>query len=553
MSLSARVLGWLILAGLLLLALPVSVHAEDYSWQIDSQHVTLDLAGHSSGTVGMTYQVDATIKDGHWQEVWIPQSKDGMAIQSICDGKGVSHDYYIDNYTIRITGFDLKPGDRVSIIIISTLPEMLFHSPFPYTGVIVFNPPWWDMTIRTSTIDYVFPPGIDPGRIDINGSEFGVFIPDSNFGNHYARTKENDRVTIRFVRNNLQPNQQFQTMILFPLSAFPSGALSTLELGPPYIDTPDPSNDKGPLYADILVKALGLLVSLAGFVKLALRKRYTSPEVSMDGIGVNQNLDPVEAATLMRADPGRVMTMILFGFMRKGNVKLVSANPLRLEPVSRQGLNYYEKLFMDSIKDGTPDQEGLLDCFKVLAQRVVDKTRPYCRKDTEDYYAKKIDSTWEDVEALDTPELKLEKYDADMLWLMADRNFSAKTKNNLDVTEMHNIRLPAHFHWYTSNYASLFTSSRSSAISSTPAFDPFTAGIESFASSVSDSVESFSSAVVRNTESFIGVRDAANAPPSAISGDSGSPTGGFSCVSCACACAHCACACACAGGGRGCT
>ncbi len=313
----------------------------------------------------MTYRVDAVIRQGYWQEVWIPLSKDGMTISSIRDGRGVSHDYYIDNYSIKITGFDLKPGDRVNLVIDSTLPGMLFKSIFPDTGVIVFTPPWWDMTIRATTIDYVFPSGVNPWRIDLNSSGFGVFIPDSNFGNRYTEIKEKDRVTIRFKHYNLQPNQQFQTMIQFPLSCFSPGDLSTGQLGPPYINTPDPSNDKGPVYCNIFVLFISLCVSLAGIIlRLRSRLHYSSPEVSMDGVGVNRDLDPAEAAMLLRVEPGRIFTMILFGLMKKGNLKLVSTDPVALEPVSRSGLIYYEQSFMDAIRDGKPDEDGLLDMFQ---------------------------------------------------------------------------------------------------------------------------------------------------------------------------------------------
>ncbi len=90
-------------------------------------------------------------------------------------------------------------------------------------------------------------------------------------------------------------------------------------------------------------------------------------------------------------------------------------------------MNYYEKLFADAIVDDQLNEDRLLDCFKVLARRVVDKTRPYSRKDTEDYYRTKIDEAWAQIQAVDTPELKLEKYDTNMIWLMADEQFTKKT------------------------------------------------------------------------------------------------------------------------------
>jgi hypothetical protein len=153
--------------------------------------------------------------------------------------------------------------------------------------------------------------------------------------------------------------------------------------------------------------------------------------LSMSGMGVNQNLDPVEAAMLLRDDPRRILTMIMFGLMKKGNVRLLSTEPLRLQLVARKDLNYYEALFADAIKGDTLNEDRLLACFKMLAQRVVDKTRPYSRKETEAFYRKKIDDAWKDVQAVDTPELKIQKYDTNMFWLMADEQFAEKTPDAL--------------------------------------------------------------------------------------------------------------------------
>ncbi len=169
----------------------------------------------------------------------------------------------------------------------------------------------------------------------------------------------------------------------------------------------------------------------------------------MDGIGINKDLDPVEAATLLRIDPKRVLTMIMFDMMKKGNVKLISTDPIRLELVSRQDLNYYEKLYADAIKDNALDEDALLNCFKVLARRVVDKTRPYSRKDTELYYKQKIDEAWAAIQAVDTPELKLQKYDTNMIWLMADEQFKQKTSDYVaKAPGSSTVIVPPTYWWY---------------------------------------------------------------------------------------------------------
>jgi hypothetical protein len=261
--------------------------------------------------------------------------------------------------------------------------------------------------------------------------------------------------------------------------------------------------------------------------------------------------------------------MVMFGMMKKGNVKLISTDPLRLELTSRQGLKYYEKLFADSIKDDTLDEDGLLNCFKVLARRVVDKTRPYCRKDTEAYYKQKIDEAWAGIQAVDTPELKLQKYDTNMIWLMADEQFKEKTSKYVArAPGSDTVYVPPTYWWYPYYFglphhygtSGTGTSQPTQAGAPQPSggkpTNTTTASVETFANSISNSVEATSAGVVGSVEQFLGVQKAANAPPAASSAPTFRNTGGggsCACVSCACACVSCACACACAGGGGGCT
>ncbi len=159
------------------------------------------------------------------------------------------------------------------------------------------------------------------------------------------------------------------------------------------------------------------------------------------------------------------------------------------------------------------------------------------------------------MKALDTPELKLQKYDDDLLWLMADRGLRRRDSSEpWDRPGWGQVVVPGHFHWYTPpGYGASATLRGATALAGNGG-SAVTASVESMAKSVTSSVESFSSKVVGNTESFLGVRNSVNAPPPAArrSGGEGGHVFSAHCA-CACACAHCACACACAGGGHGCT
>jgi hypothetical protein len=541
-------------------------YAQDlYSWQVNYQHVQLDV--DSSGSVYMTYEVDANIQQGVWNEVWIPMTASNLQVSDVVDGNGKQHSFSIDtgDMQVKTQGWDLRPGDHVYLRINSTLPGFVYKADKPGYDIVTFVPPWWDMYITDTRVKFYLPGDVPKDQVFTGQKLY------DNFG------VENNRTWVYFENKNLAPNEQFQVAVSFPDTYMAPGAVVAKATEAPYIP---PASGVGGLLDSLLscscpgIFMLFIFIIIIGSIAGSfMRQPYSSPVVSMDGIGVNKNLDPVEAATLLKVDPRRVLTMVMFGMMKKGNIKLISTDPIMVEKVSSKDLNYYEKLFANAIDRHILLEHKLLECFKVLARRVVDKTRPYCRKDTEDYYRSKIDEAWAEIKAVDTPELKLEKYDTDMFWLMADEQFTKKTADYVARTPgSDTIYVPSHYWWYPyyfglPHYYGTGTPQPAPAGAPTTAqpgkappqapTNQTTASVESFANSISNSVESMSAGVVTGVEQFLGVRNEANAPPPAKSNIPASyHSGGGSscaCVSCACACAHCACACACAGGGHGCT
>jgi len=541
---------------ILILAISASpiASAEEYRWQVNYQHVTLDI--NQTGKVDMMYQVDADIVKGVWNEVWIPATKRDMQVYSVVDEAGKSHSFTLDtsDMQIKVQGFELKPGDHVNLQISSTLPGFVYQSDTQGYDIVSFTPPWWDMSIPDTSVKYLLP-------AEINTSE--VFTGNRQYS---GIGTENGRTMVYFNSTALSNNQQFDTAVSFPDSYMNTGVVTSKDDSTGGYVSGD-SDTTGGFLADFCGLSGCLPFLVVGFIIFMIaisagnRKQYSSPVVSMDGVGINKDLAPVEAAMLLRIDPRRILTMIMFDLMKKGNVKLISTEPVRLEPVARKDLNYYETAFMDSIKGDELNEDKLVNCFKLLAKRVVDKTRPFCRKDTETYYTQKIEAAWNDVKAVETPELKLQKYDTAMLWLMADEQFATRTKDNLRAPGWDTMTIPSYYWWYPVYFGQHTTpttmgpatgQSQTGTIGQPQATNQTTSSVESFASKVSNSVESVSAGVVGSVESLLGVRNAANAPPPATTTphSSSSPS---SCASCACACVSCACACACAGGGGGCT
>ncbi|MGA9139638.1 MAG: hypothetical protein WBZ29_05410 [Methanocella sp.] len=551
MALAKRTILILVLASVALIAVSCTVNAETTLWQINYQHITLDV--DSSGNVNMLYNVDADIVLGSWPEVWIPATAGNMQVRSVVDGNGQTHDVYMDSGYIKVRGFDMRPGDHVTLYINSTLPGFVYTADKAGYDIVSFTPPWWDMTITDTMVKYLLPAEINTSEVFTGPREY------SGIGT------ENNRTMVFFNSSSLSPNQQFDTAVSYPDRYMAAGAVTSSGSSGGVIGMPvDVGGTMGSIFGSaaccIPVIFLGVIILI--IFSTAFRSPYSSPSLSMGGMGVNQNLDAVEAAMLLRTDPKRILTMIMFGLLKKGNAKLLSTEPLRIELVSRKDLNYYEARFADAIKGDTLNEDKLLDCFKLLAQRVVDKTRPYSRKETEAFYKQKIEDMWKDVQAVDTPELKLQKYDTDMFWLMADEQFTTKTKDYLRSPGWNTVAIPPIYWWYPYYFGlphqhapqTPTTGQPMPQAGTTPPTNQTTSSVESFANKISNSVETTSAGIVGGVESFLGVRNAANAPPpAAASTPARAPGSSCACVSCACACVSCACACACAGGGGGCT
>lgn len=191
----------------------------------------------------------------------------------------------------------------------------------------------------------------------------------------------------------------------------------------------------------------GLSLVLIGLLPYFLR---TSANFLHDRLspGIIRDPDPVEAAVLMRVAPGRILTIIMFGLMKKGNIKLTSIEPVRLEIVSMKGLNYYEKLFVDAIKDDLPVEPKMIDCFRTLNQRVLDKTRPSDRERMAGQCRERIAGAWNDLESVDTPELKQRKFNDHVLWLIADEEYARKITEDLRVPVWDTFSISVNRCWY---------------------------------------------------------------------------------------------------------
>ena len=276
--------------------------------------------------------------------------------------------------------------------------------------------------------------------------------------------------------------------------------------------------------------------------------KYLPPKISIEGHGIKRGLTAVEAAILMEQPLDKVMTMILFGVIKKEAAEVVKRDPLELSFAKEEpaDLHQYERDFLKSFGETKlPARQKLLQEMTVsLVRSVSDKLKGFSRKETIDYYKSIMERAWGQVEAADTPEVKSEKFDENLEWTMLDKDYDDRTRRTFHGP----VYVPMWWGHYDPTYRPVGTSMR-------PVSAPISGGSRAlpgadFAASVVGGVQNFSTKVIGNVGSFTEKITGVTNPPPKPSASSGRSGGGRSGGGCACACACAGCACACAGGGR---
>ena len=277
--------------------------------------------------------------------------------------------------------------------------------------------------------------------------------------------------------------------------------------------------------------------------------QYIPPRIGIEGHGIKRGLTAVEAAILLEEPLDKVMTMILFGVIKKGAAQVVTRDPLKIQVNDTPAgvtLYDYELNFLKAFKLDSPQarQAELQGTMVALVKSVAEKMKGFSRKETQDYYKNIMEQAWAQVESAQTPEVKSQAIDQNLEWTMLDRNYDQRSQRVFTGP----IFLPIWWGGYDPMYRSA-----PMATGAAPASLPSGGGRSTslpgatFAASVVGGVQTMSSKVIGNLNSFTsGVSKVTNPPPPPSTSGGGYHGGG----GCACACACAGCACACAGGGR---
>ncbi|MCC6301085.1 MAG: hypothetical protein IT314_17485 [Anaerolineales bacterium] len=415
-----------------------------------------------------------------------------------------------------------------------------------------FGTTWFGSQYVTGSTDvtmvFHLPPGVQPEEPRWHSAPSGFpSEPQTGFD-------ENGRVTYTWRNESGVASTQYKFGASFPAKYVPESAIvrtSALES----------------LIAGIVALFVGLVSVVAGFLPCLIfpiifigapllgiiqgRRRklqYMSPKISIEGHGIKRGLTAVEAAILMETPLDKVMTMILFGLVKKNAVTVKTRNPLDLDIATPMpiDLHEYETGFLNAFREkNKATRRNLLREMTVkLVKSVSEKIKGFSRLETIAYYKNIMEKAWQQVEQAKTPEVQGQLYDENLEWTMLDKDYDDRARRVFTGP----VFVPMWWH----RYDPVFTGGRTIATGG-PSVSGGRSGSSALpgadlAASVVTGVQSFASNVIGDVTEFTSkVTNVTNPPPPPSS--SGSRGGGRS-GGCACACACAGCACACAGGGR---
>ncbi len=548
----------LLLVLVLALSLTSSVFAQSYSFQLEKEVV--NVYWNSDGSMSLdyvfTFRNDSGAHAIDFVDVGLPNSSYRMSsIYADADGNtvSISRDYQGSGTGVAVDmgAYAIPAGGRGKVHIYIGYIDRVLHiddNDENYASA-VFGNTWFGSQYVSGSTDLTvtmhMPPGVQP-------NEPRYHYPQNWVGANEPEIKINSdgRVSYTWHSPNANGYTQYVFGASFPKTYVPQNMIvrpSLLErLGI------DPDTILG-LFILLCFGGFFFGIPILSAVQSRKRKmKYMPPKIAIEGHGIKRGLTAVESAVLMQEPLDKVMTMILFGVVKKGAAEVTSRDPLQIKVANPlpEKLHTYEKEFLEAFehaKTSRKEQRRKLQKVTVnLIKSLETKMKGFSRKETIAYYKSIMERAWKQIEAAGTPEIKSERYDQALEWTMLDEDYQERTQ---DVFRTGPVYVPT---WWGRYDPAFGRGSVSRPSVSTPSSGggkslassmPQLPGAD-FAASVVGGAQTFSDRVIGNLNDFTGkVTNVTNPPPPPSSSSGGGGGGG-----CACACAGCACACA--GGGR---
>ena len=543
----------LLLVALCLVVLSPVALAQNYQFNVRENRVHVYI--EPDGTVRIVYDmilandpgappmdvIDLGMPNSTYNLSEIQASIDGVQLFDIEDSP-----YVKPGVAVNLGAHAIQPGQTSTLHLEAAVEDLIFQDEqdAEYAS-FEFSPSWFDSQfvhgLTRLVVSFHLPPGVTSEEPRYHTQPF----TEAYF--------EDDRVVYTWESDSADASQMYVYGASFPKKYLVEGVVQKAPAFNLNISGIIDTCCGTPIFWIVLFGGGWAALSLLGNQSRKRRRmQYMPPSLAVEGTGVKRGLTAVEAAILLEAPLDRVMSMTLFGLVKKGVVTVESEKPLKVkvaDPLPKDvKLWYYERRFLEAVKDdGTLAEGHLREMIIDLIGDVNKKLTGFSRKETKAYYKDIAARAWQQVEAADTPEVLGQRWGEGLEWTMLEDDWDDRTRR---VFHDRPVVLP---HWWWGYRPWVVAAGRSVPSAprptpsggSTPVTLPTLPGAD-FANTVVTGIENASNTVVSSVESFTGkISTTTNPPPKSSS--SSSRGGGYSCA-CACACAGCACACA--GGGR---
>jgi hypothetical protein len=531
-----------------------SVSAQSYSFSLDKEVV--DVVINANGTLSVAYAFTfSNDASGHvldFVDVGLPNGNyDYGSITADVNGNPVSvtSDYQGDGsygVAIELGNRSIKPGQTGTVNVqIGVINQMVFPDDDDETyASSEFSPTWFGSEFVRGTSDITvrlhLPPGVTPEEPRYHLARGGWPCAKEPS----AALDENQGVVYTWQCPDAKGYTQYTFGASFPAKYVPENVI----VRPSLLDILEIDEDT--LFGFGFMCCFGgIFFGIPALSAIGDRKRklqYISPKISIEGHGIKRGLTAVEAAILMGQPLEKVMTMVLFGVIKKNAAEVLNREPLQLgiaNPLP-EGLRGYETEFLLAFKEekAATRRTALKTMTVNLVNSVAEKMKGFSRKESLEYYKAINDKAWAQIAAAGTPEMQSQIFEEALEWTMLDKDYDDRARRTFTSP----IFVPTWWGRYDPVYRGGVSTPGAAPVSMAGSGGRVALPGADFAASVVTSTQTFAQKVLGGNFTQ-GVTNVTNPMPKPSSSSYRSGSGGGSCA-CACACAGCACACA--GGGR---
>jgi hypothetical protein len=455
-------------------------------------------------------------------------------------------------FAVHLGAQTIEPGQTGTVhVVVARVGGMVYQDTSdPSYASSEFSPAWFGSSYvhGTSTIMVRFhlPPGVQASEPRWHQSPSGWPSQPQSY------LDADGRIVYDWENSAAAPDQQYTFGASFPSKYVEASAIQ---------ENPPSGGGSGILgvlgslggvicsWPAIIIGVIVLITAISWRSQAGRRMKYLPPSMQVEGVGIKRGLTAVEAAILLETPLNKILTMILFGLLKKGAVTVLNDNPLQVQvnqPLP-EGLHPYEADFVAAIHGDTLDEAKLRTMMVDLVKSVNTKMKGFSRKESVAYYQDIVKRAWQQVEAGATPEVRGQLYSDGLEWTMLDDKFEDRTERTFRGGP---VFVPIWWGYYLpwARTMPAGTPAPAAAPAGGPVRMPSLPGSD-FAARMVRGIQGTAGSIVHNLTGFTGgVAQVTNPVPKTSYSGGGHSSGG-SCV-CACACACAGCACACAGGGR---